>query len=83
MRYADARIGLLGGAAWEAARPLICRTLGQSADASAALAGLSSRLDATYRHVVARLPVNAAVRVAPRPADGKDELILTALDAFK
>ena len=28
LRYADPRIGLLAGPAWEAARPSICRTLG-------------------------------------------------------
>lgn len=30
LRYADPRLGLLSGSAWEAARPAICRTLGLS-----------------------------------------------------
>lgn len=30
LRYADPRIGLLDGPAWEAARPTVCRTLGHS-----------------------------------------------------
>ena len=28
LRYADPRLGLLDGAAWEAARPAVCRSLG-------------------------------------------------------
>ncbi|MBC9219882.1 hypothetical protein IBK40_27410, partial [Escherichia coli] len=28
LRYADPRKGLLSGAAWEAARPAVCRTVG-------------------------------------------------------
>ena len=38
VRYADARLGLLGGAAWEATRATVCRTLGHPADAATALA---------------------------------------------
>ncbi len=83
VRYADAWLGLLGGAAWEATRPMICRTLGQPTDAQTALATLSSRLDAAYRHVAARLPGNTAVRVVPRLDDGRDELVLTALDRWE
>ena len=80
VRYTDARLGLLGGAAWEAARATVCRSLGQPADAATALAAWSARLDAAYRQVAARLPANAAVRVEARVGDGKDELVLTALD---
>ena len=83
VRYADARLGLLGGAAWEAARATVCRSLGQPADAATALAAWSARLDAAYRQVAARLPVNTAVRVEPRAGDGKDELVLTALDRLE
>ena len=83
VRYADARLGLLGGAAWEAARATVCRSLGHPADAATALAAWSARLDAAYRQVAARLPVNTAVRVEPRAGDGKDELVLTALDRLE
>jgi hypothetical protein len=37
-RYADPLAGLLEGAEWEASRPIICRTLGLSADAGPTLA---------------------------------------------
>jgi TnpA family transposase len=74
LRYADPRLGLLAGPAWEAARPAICRTLGLATDASAEIGRLSERLDTAYRATAANLPENASVRV-----DG-DELVLTALD---
>src|SRR5271157_5885837 len=74
LRYADPRLGLLAGPAWEAARPAICRTLGLSTDAGAEIGRLSERLDTAYRTTAANLPENASVQV-----DG-DELVLTALD---
>lgn len=37
-RYADPRAGLLDGAEWETTRPIICRTLGLSANPESALA---------------------------------------------
>ena len=73
LRYADPRIGLLAGSAWEAARPSICRTLGLSTDASAEVA----RLQAAYWGTAANLPTNAAVHV-----DGA-ELVLSALDKLE
>jgi TnpA family transposase len=74
LRYADPRIGLLDGQAWEAARPSICRTLGLSTDAPVEVSRLAERLDAAYRDTAANLPKNAAVQV-----DGA-ELVLSALD---
>jgi Domain of unknown function (DUF4158)/Tn3 transposase DDE domain len=74
LRYADPRLGLLAGPAWEAARPAICRTLGLSTDAGAEIGRLSERLDTTYRATAANLPENASVQV-----EG-DELVLSALD---
>jgi TnpA family transposase len=74
LRYADPRIGLLDGQAWEATRPSICRTLGLSTDAPAEVSRLAERLDAAYRDTAANLPKNAAVQV-----DGA-ELVLSALD---
>ena len=73
-RYADPRAGLLAGAEWEAARPIVCRTLGLTADPQPALTALAAELDQTYRAVAARLPDNPAVRFE------KDELILSPLD---
>ena len=74
LRYADPRLGLLSGQAWESARPAICRTLGLSTDAPAEVARLAARLDAAYRDTAANLPGNASVRI-----DG-GELVLSALD---
>jgi TnpA family transposase len=74
LRYADPRLGLLSGPAWEAARPAICRTLGLSTDAPAEIARLSERLDVAYRTTAANLPGNADVAID----DG--ELVLTALE---
>ena len=77
-RYADPREGLLSGMEWEAARPMICRTLGLSLDPQPLLDELSYELDQTYRSVAARLPDNEAVRFEGPP--GKEELILSPLD---
>ena len=78
VRYADARLGLLSGAAWEAVRTTICRTLDHSFSAEETMALLSQRLDQTYQAVAANLPTNPSARV--EQVDGKHELILTGLD---
>ena len=77
IRYADPRLGLLTGPAWEAARPAICRTLGFSTDASAEVARLAKRVDAAYQNTAAKLPGIADVAV-----DGS-ELVLSALDKLE
>jgi hypothetical protein len=81
IRYADARIGLLSGSAWEAARTTICRSLGHSVSANETIAALSRELNETYRAVAANLPNNPAARV--EALDGQDELVLTALDKLE
>jgi TnpA family transposase len=81
IRYADARIGLLSGAAWDAARPTVCRSLGHTLPAEETIAALSRELDATYRAVAARLPSNPAARL--ETVDGKDDLILSGLDKLE
>jgi TnpA family transposase len=81
IRYADARIGLLSGAAWDAARPTVCRSLGYTLPAEETIAALSRELDATYRAVAARLPSNPAARI--ETVDGKDDLILSGLDKLE
>ena len=78
VRYADPRIGLLEGEAWEGTRPFICRSLGQPASADEALATLRKELDQTYKTVAANFPDNSAARI--EQVDGKDDLILTGLD---
>ncbi|MDQ2944969.1 MAG: Tn3 family transposase, partial [Acidobacteriota bacterium] len=78
VRYADPRVGLLEGEAWEGARPFICRSLGLPVSADEALAALRQELDKTYRAVAANFPNNSAARI--QQVDGKEDLILTGLD---
>ena len=78
IRYADPRKGLLTGAAWETARPMICRTVGVSASAEEELAGLTRRLDLAYRETAARMPTNAAVEIVG--VGEKVDLSVEALD---
>ena len=77
-RYADPRTGLLDGAEWEATRPIICRTLGLSADPEPTLTALATELDRTYRAVVDRLPDNPAVRF--ETTGDKHDLVLSPFD---
>ena len=77
-RYADARIGLLSGQAWEAARPTICRSLGHSLLAEETLVGLGRQLDHVYHQVAANLHANQLARI--ESVNGKDDLVLTAPD---
>lgn len=75
-RYADPRAGLLKGDEWEAARPLICRTLGLSAASpEPTLTAMAAELDRTYRAVAARLPDNHAVRFDT--TSDKQDLVLS------
>ena len=81
IRYADARIGLLSGAAWEAARSTVCRSLGHSLSADETITALSRQLDQTYRAVTANLPNNPATRI--ESTKGQDALVLTGLDKLE
>ena len=81
LRFADPRIGLLDGAAWEAARPTVCRTLGKSQSAAEEIGRLTERLDQMFRSVADNLPKNASVRVGPNGAD--ENLVLTGLDRIE
>ena len=78
LRYADPRKGLLSGAAWEAARPAVCRTVGVSLSAAEELSKLSERLDLAYRETAERLPGNPGVAVVN--AGGRADLSVEALD---
>lgn len=78
VRYADPRIGLLEGEAWEGARPFICRSLDLPTSADEALGALRQELDQTYSAVALNFPNNSAARI--EQVDGKDDLILTGLD---
>lgn len=80
-RWADPRAQLLQGAAWEAARPQICRALNQALDPRVELAALAHQLDQAYRRTAANLPTNPALRVERR--DGRDHLVLTQPDRLE
>lgn len=80
-RYADPRAGLITGEEWDTMRPIICRSLGLSADPAPALAALTTELDQTYRAVAARLPNNPAVRF--ETVGDKKELVLSPLDKLE
>ena len=81
VRYADPRRGLLEGAAWATARPLVCRALGQPDTAEEAITTLRQQLDQTYRMVAANLPHNPAVRIETRR--GKERLVLSPLEKLE
>jgi TnpA family transposase len=81
LRYADPRKGLLTGAAWEAARPSVCRTVGVAASADEELGLLSRRLDLAYRETAVRVPDNKAVAIV-RTESGTD-LSLEPLDKIE
>jgi TnpA family transposase len=81
IRFADPRIGLLDGAAWEAARPLVCRTLGKSANAPEEVSCLGKKLDQAYRTVATNLRQNTSVRFEQNGAE--EDLVLTGLDRIE
>lgn len=80
-RYNDPRKGLLEGAAWEAAKPAVCRTLGVSGQADKELQLLSQRLDQAFRDTAANLPKNTNVRI--EEMNGDLDLILSPLDKIE
>jgi TnpA family transposase len=80
-RYADPRADLLTGTEWEATRPIVCRSLGLSAQPGVTLTALTRELDETYRRVAGRLPENDAVRF--ETVGDKTELVLSPLEALE
>jgi len=77
-KWADPRAALLQGAAWEAARPRICRALNHTLDPAVELAALGYQLDQAYRRTAAHLPANPDLRVEQR--GGRDRFTLTPLE---
>ena len=80
-RYANPRANLFSDAEWEATRPIVCRMLGLPPDPQPFLDSMAVELDKTYREVARRLPDNPDVRF--EKVNGKEELILTPLDALE
>ena len=81
LRFADPRIGLLDGTAWEVARPTVCRTLDKSHNAVEEIGRLCERLDQAFRSVTDNLPRNTSLRLNRNGDD--DELVLTGLDRLE
>jgi TnpA family transposase len=78
LRYCDPHAKLLQGAAWNAARAGVCRTLDLEPTFDVELVKLRSQLDGAYRQTASNLPTNAAVRIEEQ--NGKDTLVVTGLD---
>jgi hypothetical protein len=68
---------LLEGAAWEAARPAVCRSLGVSSSAAEEPGRLGARRDAAWRQAAEELPAGTAMRLRTGEGPG---LVLAALD---
>ncbi|PDV98971.1 Tn3 family transposase [Candidatus Chloroploca asiatica] len=81
LRYADPRLGMLHGDAWEAARAQVCRALNHPADGEQAMAHLTEKLAHAYATTVAALPTNAAVTITT--VDGKPDLVLSPLERLE
>jgi len=76
--WADPRAKLLQGAAWEAARPQVCRGLGHTTDAIAEVDTLARYLDERYRRTAANLARNPFVRVEREK--GRDTVVISLLE---
>lgn len=81
LRFADPRIGMLDGAAWERPVQTVCRTLGRTQNAVEEITGLYERLDQAYRAVAGNLPKNASLRI--EHTGSAEDLVLTDLDAIE
>lgn len=64
-RWGDPRAKLLQGAAWETARPQVCRTLGRHPTPTEELNALAAQLAEAYRRTAANFPTHTAVRIDP------------------
>ncbi|MBV9729408.1 MAG: Tn3 family transposase [Pseudonocardiales bacterium] len=77
-KWGDPTAGLLDGAAWEKARPQVCRDLGLDPEPGVDLDRWAARLNAAYQQLLDGLADNPSVRIEDR--DGRDHLVLTGLD---
>lgn len=77
-KWGDPTAGLLSGAAWQAARPGICRDLGLSHEPGADIDRWAHMLDGAYRQLAAGMEANPSLRVEQR--EGRDHLVLSGLD---
>ena len=77
VRFADPNLGMLDGAAWNAARPAILRALGRSEDAQAEVGALFGQIDAAYHRAIGNLPDNPDLRF------DDDGIVLSPLDRLE
>lgn len=77
-RWGDPRAKLLCGAAWEAVRSQVCRTLQREPHAASELQTLSQHLEEAYQQTASRLSANGAVTIILHK--GKPKLVLSGLD---
>lgn len=80
-KYGDPREQLLQGAAWDAIKPQVLRTLDWSSAADDALKVLSDELNTAYMNTAKRWNNNPAVRL--EMFAGQERLVLTPLDKLE
>lgn len=78
IRYADPRIGMLEGTAWQASKGIVCRTLNRSLDGTTEVHQLARTLDATFQLVASRADQNPDLHF--ETAQGKRRIALARLD---
>lgn len=81
-RYADPRVKLLSGEAWEAARTSVLRALELPDSPEEYLREMGERLGTAYRRTAENLPYNAAVTIDPK-AKNRDALDISRLDELE
>jgi TnpA family transposase len=78
IRYADPRIGMLEGTAWQGAKGVVCRSLNRSLDGAAEVHHLARTLDATFKRVASRADQNPDLHF--ETDQGKRRIALARLD---
>jgi TnpA family transposase len=78
IRYADPRLGMLEGRAWQNSKGVVCRSLSRSLDGAAEIKHLAADLDATFKYVASRADQNSELRF--EMAQGKRRIVVSKLD---
>ena len=81
IRYGDPRRGLLDDKTWHASRPMICRSLDHTSDASSELERLARLLDGAFRKVIGGIDDNPDLRI--QTIDGRPEIVVSPLDRLE
>ncbi len=80
-RWGDPRAELLTPDVWEDQRQTLCDELALDTDPASVLDQLTTALDTAWRVTAAGAPANPDLRIEHR--DGRDEIVLTPLDAHE